>query len=71
MNFNRLQPVGGIGRVGAFLKPLFQTRLRYEDRHAVMHRRDEFFLASKVGIMVDGVRRGVDCSPDAVQRLRP
>jgi aryl-alcohol dehydrogenase-like predicted oxidoreductase len=29
-------------------------------------RRDEFFLASKCGITVDGPRRGVDCSPDAI-----
>lgn len=33
---------------------------------AVMHRRGEFFLASKTGIVVDGVRRGVDCSPEAI-----
>ena len=33
---------------------------------AVMHRRGEFFLASKVGIVVDGPRRGVDCSPEAI-----
>lgn len=33
---------------------------------AVMHRRSEFFLASKTGIIVDGARRGVDCSPDAI-----
>ncbi len=33
---------------------------------AVMHRRDEFFLASKTGIIVDGPRRGIDCSPDAI-----
>ncbi len=45
---------------------------------AVMHRRDEFFLASKTGIIVDGQRRGIDCSPVAItasldeslQRLR-
>ncbi|MGX7894145.1 aldo/keto reductase [Tsuneonella sp. HG222] len=35
-------------------------------RRAVMHRRDEFFLASKVGIVVEGPRRGVDCSPEAI-----
>jgi aryl-alcohol dehydrogenase-like predicted oxidoreductase len=29
-------------------------------------RRDEFFLASKCGITVDGPRRGVDCSPAAI-----
>lgn len=33
---------------------------------AVMHRRDEFLLASKMGIIVDGPRRGIDCSPNAV-----
>jgi len=37
-------------------------------REAVMHRRGEFFLASKTGIVVDGPRRGVDCSPDAITR---
>jgi aryl-alcohol dehydrogenase-like predicted oxidoreductase len=29
-------------------------------------RRGEFFLASKCGIVVDGPRRGVDCSPAAI-----
>lgn len=33
---------------------------------AVMHRRDEFLLASKTGIVVDGARRGIDCSPDSI-----
>lgn len=33
---------------------------------AVMHRRDEFLLASKTGIIVDGPRRGIDCSPGAI-----
>ncbi|MBO80387.1 MAG: aldo/keto reductase [Citromicrobium sp.] len=33
---------------------------------AVMHRRSEFLLASKTGIVVDGQRRGIDCSPDAI-----
>ena len=33
---------------------------------AVMHRRGEFLLASKTGIIIDGPRRGVDCSPEAV-----
>jgi aryl-alcohol dehydrogenase-like predicted oxidoreductase len=33
---------------------------------AVMHRRDEFFLASKLGLVVDGARRGIDCSPAAI-----
>lgn len=31
-------------------------------------RRDEFFLASKCGIVVDGPRRGVDCSPQAIEQ---
>ena len=35
-------------------------------RDAVMHRRGEFLLASKTGIIVDGPRRGIDCSPDAI-----
>ena len=33
---------------------------------AVMHRRDEFLLASKTGIIVDGPKRGIDCSPEAI-----
>ena len=33
---------------------------------AVMHRRGEFFLASKTGIVVEGPRRGVDCSPERI-----
>ena len=33
---------------------------------AVMHRRNEFLLASKTGIIVDGARRGIDCSPRAI-----
>jgi len=33
---------------------------------AVMHRRKEFFLASKCGIVVDGVKRGVSCSPETI-----
>ena len=32
-------------------------------RRAVGHRRAEYFLASKCGIVVDGPKRGVDCSP--------
>ncbi|MEO5706221.1 MAG: aldo/keto reductase [Alteraurantiacibacter sp.] len=32
-------------------------------RRAVGHRRDEYFLASKCGIVVEGPKRGVDCSP--------
>ena len=35
-------------------------------RDAVMHRRGEFLLASKTGIIVDGPRRGIDCSPEAI-----
>jgi aryl-alcohol dehydrogenase-like predicted oxidoreductase len=33
---------------------------------AVMHRREEFLLASKTGIIVDGPKRGIDCSPKAI-----
>jgi len=33
---------------------------------AVMKRRGEFFLASKTGILVEGPRRGVDCSPESI-----
>lgn len=33
---------------------------------AIMDRRKEFFLATKTGIIVDGPRRGIDCSPDAI-----
>lgn len=32
------------------------------------HRRDEFFLASKVGILFDGPKRGTDCHPDSIAR---
>ncbi len=35
-------------------------------RDAVMHRRPEFLLATKTGIIVDGPRRGIDCSPTAI-----
>lgn len=35
-------------------------------RDGVMHRRDEFLLASKTGIIVDGPKRGIDCSPSAI-----
>lgn len=35
-------------------------------RRAVGHRRSEFFLASKCGIVVDGPKRGVDCSPATI-----
>lgn len=37
-------------------------------REAVMHRRGDFLLASKTGIIVDGPRRGIDCSPAAIAR---
>lgn len=45
---------------------------------AVSHRRSEFFLASKTGILFDGPKRGTDCHPDSIlksvdaslQRLR-
>ena len=33
---------------------------------ALKGRRDEYFLASKCGIVVDGAKRGVDCSPAAI-----
>ncbi|AKM09327.1 aldo/keto reductase [Croceicoccus naphthovorans] len=33
---------------------------------AIMDRRDDFLLASKMGIVVEGDRRGIDCSPDAI-----
>jgi aryl-alcohol dehydrogenase-like predicted oxidoreductase len=33
---------------------------------ALKGRRGEFFLASKCGIVVDGPKRGVDCSPEAI-----
>lgn len=35
-------------------------------RRAVGHRRNEFFLASKTGIVVDGAARRVDCSPAVI-----
>ncbi|WP_347302242.1 aldo/keto reductase [Croceibacterium sp. TMG7-5b_MA50] len=35
---------------------------------AIMHRRGEFLLASKTGIVVDGARRAIDCSPAAMTR---
>jgi len=34
---------------------------------ALSGRRGEFFLATKMGIVVDGERRGVDCSPAAIR----
>ncbi|MEZ5744768.1 MAG: aldo/keto reductase [Sphingomonadaceae bacterium] len=33
---------------------------------AIAHRRDEFFLASKTGILFDGPKRGTDCSPESM-----
>lgn len=33
---------------------------------AIAGRRDEVFLATKMGIVVDGPKRGVDCSPAAI-----
>ena len=36
--------------------------------NALKGRRNEFFLATKMGIKVDGPRRSVDCSPDAIRR---
>jgi aryl-alcohol dehydrogenase-like predicted oxidoreductase len=35
---------------------------------ALKGRRDEFFLATKMGIVVDGQKRGIDCSPAAIKR---
>jgi aryl-alcohol dehydrogenase-like predicted oxidoreductase len=34
---------------------------------ALKGRRDDFFLASKCGIVVEGPKRGVDCSPEAIR----
>lgn len=31
-------------------------------------RRDEFFLATKMAIVVDGPNRGIDCSPESIRR---
>lgn len=36
--------------------------------HALKGRRDEFFLATKMGIVVEGPSRGIDCSPEAIRR---
>lgn len=33
---------------------------------AIAHRRSEFFLASKTGILFDGPKRGTDCHPDSI-----
>ena len=35
---------------------------------ALKGRRDEFFLATKMGIVVEGPGRGIDCSPAAIRR---
>lgn len=35
-------------------------------REAIMDRRDEFLLATKTGIVLEGDRRGTDCSPAAI-----
>jgi aryl-alcohol dehydrogenase-like predicted oxidoreductase len=36
--------------------------------NALKDRRQEYFLASKMGIVVDGPRRGIDCSPATIRR---
>src|SRR5215471_997025 len=33
---------------------------------AIIARRDEFFLATKTGIIVDGDKRAVDCRPESI-----
>lgn len=35
---------------------------------ALAHRRSEFFLTSKTGILFDGPKRGTDCHPDSITR---
>lgn len=35
---------------------------------ALKHRRGEYFLATKTGIVIEGANRGIDCSPDAIRR---
>jgi aryl-alcohol dehydrogenase-like predicted oxidoreductase len=35
---------------------------------ALKHRRGDYFLATKMGIVVDGPNRGIDCSPAAINR---
>jgi aryl-alcohol dehydrogenase-like predicted oxidoreductase len=35
---------------------------------ALKGRRKEFFLATKMGMIVNGLERGVDCSPEAIRR---
>lgn len=36
--------------------------------NALNGRREEFFLATKMGLIIDGAKRGVDCSPAAIRR---
>lgn len=36
--------------------------------NTLKERRRDFFLASKMGIVVEGPRRGIDCSPAAIRR---
>ncbi|MFS0849921.1 aldo/keto reductase [Novosphingobium panipatense] len=33
---------------------------------AIMSRRDDFLLATKTGILLDGERRGIDCTPQSI-----
>jgi aryl-alcohol dehydrogenase-like predicted oxidoreductase len=35
---------------------------------ALKGRREKYFLATKMGIIVDGASRGIDCSPEAIRR---
>ncbi|MFN3474787.1 MAG: aldo/keto reductase [Blastomonas sp.] len=35
---------------------------------ALKGRRDEFFLATKMGIVIEGEKRGIDCSPQSIRR---
>lgn len=35
---------------------------------ALKHRRREFFLATKMGIVIEGEKRGIDCSPPSIRR---
>ena len=36
--------------------------------NALHGRRKEFFLATKMGLIIDGAKRGVDCSPEAIRK---
>jgi len=36
--------------------------------NALHGRRQEFFLATKMGLIIDGAKRGVDCSPAAIRQ---